>query len=398
MVLSTPTAPPPVATRPLRIAVDYTSAINQNAGIGRFVRSLIGSVVKHDTTDQFLLMHAKPNPGRTPAYPEGSHISRRVLRVNERWMNRLWHRLQVPLPANWLTGPVDIFHSPDFVLPPVRGAKSILTVHDLAFLLYPECADARLRAYLERTVPRSVHRADYVVADSENTRNDVICLLGVPPERVTVVPGGVDPSFKPVTDPARLSAFRQTIGLDDETPYILFVGVIEPRKNLVGLIEAFDLLKSRRQLPHKLVVVGRRGWLSEGTMDRAERSKYRSDIVFPGFIPDGELATLYSAAEMFAFPSHYEGFGLPVLEAMACGVPVVSSRASSLPEVVGDAGMQVDPDDIERLASALELLALNPEMRADFSARGLERAAGFTWDAAAEIMIDVYRRVGAGLT
>ncbi|MGE3270865.1 MAG: glycosyltransferase family 4 protein [Chloroflexota bacterium] len=397
MVVSTPPAEPPVATRPLRIAIDYTSAVNQNAGIGRFVRSLVQSVVKQDTTDSFLLMHATPNPGRVPTYPPGANVTRRVLRVNERWMNILWHRLQVPLPADWLTGPVDLFHSPDFVLPPVRAARSILTVHDLAFLLYPECADASLRAYLERTVPRSVQRADYVVADSENTRNDVVCLLGVPPERVTVVPGGVDPSFKPVTDPARLAQFRQSIGLDETTPYILFVGVIEPRKNLVGLIEAFNVLKGRRPLPHKLVVVGRRGWLSESTMERAERSPYSSDIIFPGFIPDEELATLYSAAETFAFPSHYEGFGLPVLEAMACGVPVVASRASSLPEVVGDAGMQVDPDDTERLASALELLALNPEMRSDFSARGLERAATFSWDAAAQVMLDVYRRVGADL-
>jgi glycosyltransferase involved in cell wall biosynthesis len=385
----------PAATRPLKIAIDYTSAINQNAGIGRFVRSLVGSIVERDTTDAFLLLHAAPNPGRAALYPGGSNVHHRELRITERWMNILWHRLQVPLPADWLTGPVDVFHSPDFVLPPVRAARSILTVHDLAFLLYPECADARLRAYLERTVPRSVQRADYVVADSENTRNDVICLLGVPPERVTVVPGGVDPSFKPVTDEATKSAFKQRIGLDDETPYILFVGVIEPRKNLVGLIEAFDILKGR-SLPHKLVVVGRRGWLSDSTMARADRSPYRNDIIFPGFIPDGDLNTLYSAAESFAFPSHYEGFGLPVLEAMACGTPVVASRASSLPEVVGDAGMQVDPDDSERLASALELLALNPEMRADFSVRGLARAATFTWDAAADVMLDVYRKVASG--
>ena len=167
-----------VATRPLRIAIDYTSAINQNAGIGRFVRNLVNAVVTNDTTDAFLLLHAAPNPGRTPNYPGGSNVSHRVLRVNERWTNIIWHRLQVPLPADWLTGPVDLFHSPDFVLPPVRAARSILTVHDLAFLLYPECADASLRAYLEKTVPRSVQRADYVVADSENTRNDVICLLG----------------------------------------------------------------------------------------------------------------------------------------------------------------------------------------------------------------------------
>src|SRR5215212_6987290 len=273
-----------VATRPLRIAIDYTSAVNQNAGIGRFVRGLVDAVTALDTTDSFLLLHAEPNPGRVARYPTGSNVSRRVLRISERWLNIFWHRLQVPLPADWLTGPVDLFHSPDFVMPPVHGPRSILTVHDLAFLLYPECADARLRAYLERTVPRSVNRASYIVADSENTRNDVICLLGVPPERVTVVPGGVDPAFKPVTDPIRLAALRQTIGLDETTPYILFIGVIEPRKNLMGLIEAFDILKSRRPLPHKLVVAGRRGWLSDATMDRAERSPYRSDIIFPGFI------------------------------------------------------------------------------------------------------------------
>jgi glycosyltransferase involved in cell wall biosynthesis len=388
-------AEPTVASRPLRIAIDYTSAINQNAGIGRFVRNLVNAVVAHDATDSFVLFHANPNPGRAPNYPGGSNVSHRELRVSERWANIIWHRLQVPLPADWLTGPIDLFHSPDFVLPPISAARSILTVHDLAFLLYPECADARLRAYLEKTVPRSVRRADYVVADSENTRNDVICLLGVPPERVTVVPGGVDPVFRPVTDPARLLTLRQSIGLDDTTPYILFIGVIEPRKNLMGLIEAFDILKSRRSLPHKLVVAGRRGWLSDSTMERAERSPYRSEIVFPGFIPEEDLPTLYSAAEAFAFPSHYEGFGLPVLEAMACGTPVVASRASSLPEVVGDAGMQVDPDDSEHLASALELLALNPEMRADFSTRGIARASTFTWEAAAEVMLDVYHKVAS---
>src|SRR3954451_13717744 len=384
-----------VATRPLRIAIDYTSAVNQNAGIGRFVRGLVDAVTTLDTSDSFLLMHAAPNPGRVARYPTGSNVSRRVLRISERWLNIMWHRLQVPLPADWLTGPIDLFHSPDFVMPPVRAARSILTVHDLAFLLRPECADARLRAYLERVVPRSVHRASYIVADSENTRNDVICLLGVPPERVSVVPGGVDPSFQPVEAPEKLVALRHRIGLGATTPYILFVGVIEPRKNLIGLVEAFDILKSRRPLPHKLVVVGRRGWLWEPTMARVDRSPYRSEIIFPGFIPDDQLSALYSAAESFAFPSHYEGFGLPVLEAMACGTPVVASRASSLPEVVGDAGMQVDPDDPESLASAIELLALNPEMRADFRMRGIQRAAAFTWEAAAQSMLEVYHRIAA---
>ena len=381
--------------KPLRIAIDYTSAVNQNAGIGRFVRSLVGAVLEQDQTNSYLLLHAAPNPGLRPRFPTGANVSRLPLRLSERWLNIVWHRAQAPLPIDWLTGPVDVYHSPDFVLAPVRRARSILTVHDLAFLLYPEYADERLRTYLERTVPRSVDRADFVVADSENTRNDVICLLGVEPERVEVVPGGVDPSFRPVDDVARLHEIRRHLGLDDEAPFILWVSTIEPRKNLDGLLEAFAILKSRQSLPHKLVLVGRKGWLWEGIMDKAERSPVRDEIVFPGFIPEGELATLYSAAEMFAFPSHYEGFGLPVLEAMACGTPVVASRASSLPEVVGDAGLQVDPDDPEQLAAALELLALNPSLRDDLRRRGLERAARFTWQAAAAQMLDVYRRVAA---
>jgi len=191
-------------------------------------------------------------------------------------------------------------------------------------------------------------------------------------------------------------ALRDRIGLDADTPYILFVGVIEPRKNVVGLLEAFAILKARRPLPHKLVVVGRKGWLWEETMARAEQSSYRDDILFPGFIPEDELAALYSAAEAFAFPSHYEGFGLPVLEAMACGTPVVSSRASSLPEVVGDAGMQVDPDDAEGFAAALELLALNPELRDDLRQRGLARAAQFSWATAARSLLGIYERVARG--
>src|SRR3712207_1832002 len=170
--------------RPLRIAIDYTSAVNQNAGIGRFVRSLVDALVAADPANEYLLLHATPNPGRDPRYPTGPRVRRRTLPISERWLNIVWHRARAPLAVDWLTGQVDIFHSPDFVSPPVRRARTILTVHDLAFLLYPECADAALRAYLEKTVPYSARRADFIVADSENTRRDVISLLGIGPERV----------------------------------------------------------------------------------------------------------------------------------------------------------------------------------------------------------------------
>jgi glycosyltransferase involved in cell wall biosynthesis len=211
---------------------------------------------------------------------------------------------------------------------------------------------------------------------------------------VEVVPGGVEPAFQPIDDPAELAGLRARIDVG-EAPFILSLGVIEPRKNHRLLIEAYRQLRERRKLPHKLVIVGRRGWLWEETIHAAELSPYRDDIHFVGFVGDEELPALYSAADVFAFPSLYEGFGLPPLEAMACGTPVVVSKSSSLPEVVGDAGLQVDPHDAESLAAALEMAILDEPLRADLRARGLARAARFNWQTSAEKLLDVYCRLGA---
>jgi glycosyltransferase involved in cell wall biosynthesis len=378
----------------MRIAVDYTAAVNQTAGIGRFVRSLIKAVTEIDKRNQYLLVHARPNDDAVLEFPTAPNVSRRPLPIQERLLTILWHRANLPVPIDVFTGAIDLFHSPDFVLPPLRAARSILTVHDLAFLLFPECAHEALREYLLRVVPHSARRASFVVADSENTANDVICLLGVPPERVAVVPGGVDARFQPVTDPEGLQAMRRRLQVES-APYVLFVGVIEPRKNLQGLIAAFELAKKRYRLPHKLVVVGRKGWLSDGIYEKYQRSSVREDIVFPGFIPDADLPTLYSAAAALVMPSFYEGFGLPLLEAMACGTPVIASNAASLPEVVGDAAPQVDPNDIDALAETLAQILQDNGLRAINRVRGLERAAQFTWHAAAQKLLDVYERVGA---
>jgi glycosyltransferase involved in cell wall biosynthesis len=202
----------------MRIAIDYTAAVNQQAGIGRFVRCLVNAVTVVDEQDSYVLVHAEPNPGAKPVYPRTGNVAIRRLPLNERALTILWHRLGVTLPVDWFTGPIDLFHSPDFVLPPQRRGKRVLTVHDLAFLLFPECADAGLRQYLEHVVPRSARRADFVLADSENTRNDVICLLGVPEQRVAVVPGGVEQRFRPQTDQQRLKELRDRLGLED-VPY-----------------------------------------------------------------------------------------------------------------------------------------------------------------------------------
>jgi glycosyltransferase involved in cell wall biosynthesis len=300
------------------------------------------------------------------------------------------------MPADWLSGPVDVYHSPDFVLPPLRHAKGILTVHDLAFLMRPDCADERLRKYLEEVVPRSVQRADFIIADSENTRNDLLVLLGVRPASIAVVPGGVEERFAPVTNAQQLQHARRKIGVGD-APFVLAIGVIEPRKNLNRLMDAFLALKKRGGVPSelKLVLAGGNGWLFDGIFEHHAASPIREDILLPGFVPDELLPAVYSAADVLAFPSLYEGFGLPILEAMACGTPVVASRASCLPEVAEGAALLIDPTDVDDLATSLELMLSDASLRARLVEQGLQRASEYTWQRAAEQLLAVYTKVAA---
>src|SRR5258708_5012830 len=173
----------------MRIAIDYSAAVNQQAGIGRLVRNQVLALAALDHESEYRLVYARPNTGSVPQFPFARNFSRHEIGVRERWLTIMWHRARLPLPADWFSGPVDIYHSPDFVLPPLRKARGILTVHDLAFLMRPDCAAKRLRAYLEEVVPRSVRRAAFIIAASENTRNDLVVLLGVRPTSRPVAPG-----------------------------------------------------------------------------------------------------------------------------------------------------------------------------------------------------------------
>jgi len=311
--------------------------------------------------------------------------------ISERNLVRLWHRLRIPLPVELALGRLDIFHSPDFVLPPVARAAKILTIHDLSFLRVPECADPRLRWYLGQVVPRSVRRADYLLADSESTRRDLIELLHVPPERVQVIYGGVDPAFAPVDDENALQAIRDKYARG--RPFILAVGTLEPRKNYPTLIRAFARARAKSHLPHVLVIVGKKGWVYDPIFAAVEELGLQDTVLFPGFVPDTELPALYSAAELLATPSFYEGFGLPPLEAMACGTPVVVADVSSLPEVVGDAGLRIDPHDPDALADAILRLVEDSALRESLRKAGFAQARKFTWDRAARELLAAYGRL-----
>lgn len=382
----------------MRIGIDFTAAAQQGGGIGRLTRNVIGALAEIDRENEYHLFVAAGR-GRDEewkvgnlgaAFQTSNHPNFRLKTVplSDHALAVVWHRLRLPLVAELFTGRVDVFHSPDFTLPPVWRARTLVTVHDLSFLRLPECFPDGLRRYLEAAVPRAVRRADHVIADSHNTRRDVMELLGAPGVKITVIHPGVEPRFRPMTgesDRETLAAVRRKYNLPER--FILGVGTIQPRKNFTRLVEAFGILNLH------LVIAGGRGWLYEGVFERVRALGLEGRAHFLGFVDDADLPALYNLARLFAFPSLYEGFGIPPLEAMACGVPVVCSDTSSLPEVVGDAALTVDPLDVAALAEAMHRAIEDESLRASLVQRGLARAARFTWSKAAEELLEVYSSI-----
>ncbi|MBN1954107.1 MAG: glycosyltransferase family 4 protein [Anaerolineae bacterium] len=369
----------------MRIGIDYTAAVRQQAGIGRYTRELIKALFERDDSHHYTLFAATGGIKReTLALKLGANARLRTIPLSDEWVARLWHRARLPLPVEAITGRQDLFYSPDFVLPPtLPNTRALLTVHDLSFVHYPDHFVPKLVHYLNQVVPRSVRRADRVLADSEATRSDLLQWLGTPPQKVQVIYGGVDARFQPQPAAGERERLQARYGIK-EPPYILAVGTIQPRKNYGGLMRAFARLGSPNL---QLVIAGRPGWLYKETLAEAEKQP-RVQVL--GFVPDDDLPALYRQATLFVFPSFYEGFGLPVLEAMACGTPVVCSRASSLPEVAGDAALLIDPHSPAEMAQAMHQAIGDSSLRRQMVARGREQAARFTWQRAASQLLAAF--------
>jgi glycosyltransferase involved in cell wall biosynthesis len=376
-----------------RIGIDITSAITQGAGIGRYTRELVSALVKSDSETTYILFSAKRPASRPTSQPVpiAKNVTFREAQIGERWLYRIWYRLSLPLSVQWFTGDLDLFHSPDFVLPPVRGhIPTLLTVHDLSFLHFPDTFTPSLVGYLNRVVPRSVRRASHVLADSEATKSDLIQAYNVPAEKVTVLFSGVSNDFHPVSDERLISHVRHKYGIG-ERPYVLSVSTLQPRKNFQMLIRAFKAVSAR--FPHTLVIAGGKGWLYEQIVDEIARQELEGRVLLVGFAADDDLPALYSGASLFAYPSIYEGFGLPLLEAMACGAPVLNSNASCLPEVAGDATVQLSPLDPSAWSEAIVSLLEDAPKRASMVAAGFLQARRFTWSRAAQELRALYTRL-----
>lgn len=371
------------------VGIDYTPAYEQGGGIGRYVRELVTALAFQDQETIYRLFVSGARVDELPVPPANNFIWKST-QISPTWLARIWHRARLGIPVEVFTGRVDLYHATDFVLPPtLSGTRTLLTVHDLSFVRVPDSASPRLKSYLDVVVPRSVINADHVLADSYATKKDLVELYGVPDEKVTVLLSGVDSRFYQVKDSSVLMTTRTLYNLDESSPYILSVGTVQPRKNYGLLIKALAQLRSKGY-DLSLVIAGGKGWLEDPIYQTLHDEQMENYVHFIGFADEEHLPALYSGACCLAFPSLYEGFGLPVLEAMACGTPVITSNVSSLPEVAGDAALLVNPYNLDELVHALQRLIDDNDLRQQLIERGLERVKQFTWVKAARQLRQIY--------
>ena len=375
----------------MRITFDVSPAVHRHAGLGRYAHELLSAELSVAPEHDYQVLYYAPGGTERPEPPLAT-LPAQVLRLSAKpWrMSVLLAYFAGQNMDRWIQGG-DIFHATDHLLPPLRGSRLVFTVHDLIYLFYPQYHLPLNRWYLTLMLPRFLRRADAIIAVSENTRRDVTRLMGIPAEKMTVIHEGVNPAFTPIHDPAELARVRRQYKLPER--YILFLGTLEPRKNIELLLDAYQALLARDSGWPPLVIAGRKGWLFKPVFEKVAALGLTERVCFTDWVAEADAPALISGAEVFVYPSLYEGFGLPPLEAMACGTPVIASTASSLPEVVGEGGLLVDPHDPAGLTQALERLLGDADLRADLRARALARAKLFTWEAAARQTLAVYQQV-----
>ena len=374
------------------IYVDVSAAVHRRAGLGRYASSLIRALVRRDRVDPDRSAYALFYNRERGISPLAGldHLPRSTVALGYKpWRMLVWAGQLARVGFDRLLPDGGLFHATEHLLLPLRSVPTVLTVHDLIFRHLPEHHKPLNRWYLNWALPLYCRRATHIIAVSDCTRCDLTTSYDVDPGKISVIHEAADPRFAPQL-PERVAEVRERYGLPER--YVLFVGTLEPRKNLTRLLHAFEKL-CRDGSCDGLVLVGKRGWLYDDFFAELERSPAREEVILPGYVPDGDLPAFYAGAQVLAFPSLYEGFGLPVLEAMASGTPVACSGTSSLPEVVGDAALTFDPTNEEAILEALRQLVDSPGLRRELAERGLVRAAQFSWDRVAAQTEAVYGSV-----
>ena len=376
----------------MKIVFDVSYIQRKRAGYGRAAEALLRALLAADRSNEYVLhgwslslddetIRSFERPG---VRITTSHIPGQIKRL-------YWNTLRTP-SLQTFTGPFDIFHAAEPLLPPVGNAAAIATLYDLAYLRHPEFFMAGVRGW-DRFVRRNLESARAVIVPSESTRCDLVELLHVDSNKIVIVPPAPDGRFSPAAL-ADSGSIRTRYGIPDR--YILFVGTIEPRKNIPGLVHAYEALRRRRNDVPPLVIIGKTGWLADASIAAINESSARPHIVTPGYVADANLPEIFRRAQLFVYPSFYEGFGLPIREAMASGIPVVTADNSSLSELGRDSALLVDPKSPDAIADAMETILSDEHAALRLRTQGLARAAQYTPAASANAVLKLYKQIGGG--
>lgn len=377
----------------MRVCIDIQSAIAQRAGVGRYTKLLVEHLAAaRAPADELALFYFDFQRRGVPFAVPGA-VQRACRWLPGRYVQKAWKTIGWP-PFDLFAGRADLFHFPNFIRPPLARGRSVVTIHDVAFLRMPETIEAKNYRYLTGCIRETVARSDAIIAVSEFTRREIIGLLNVPEDKVFAIHSGIEsPRLKPETRNLKPESSSLELGTaaGADRKFLFTVGTLEPRKNYAFLVDVFD----RLDFDGDLVIAGGRGWKFEPILERIARSPKRDRIRILDFVTDDELDRLYRTCSLFVFPSLYEGFGFPPLEAMARGAPVVSAATGSLPEVLGDAARLIEGFDAGNWAAEISSLLAGGSARMKLAGRGPSHAAQFTWTETARKTWQIYRSLMA---
>lgn len=377
----------------MKVALELQPCLKNRSGIGTYTYELAKQLQANDTVEleghifNFMMCNDLMQE------LDGLHFLQKYCRLFSYGIYRRIWRL-APIPYRWLFGDTaDITHFFNFVIPKGVKGKVVTTIHDVVWLRYPETMDEKNYKRITQNIQYSINRADCIVAVSESTKQDLIALLQVPAEKIVIASPGVDMvRFQHQYPDEQLQHVRQRYHLPKR--YILYMGTLEPRKNIERLVQAFAQLQQQDDLQsYKLVLAGKKGWQYETIFTQIQQLGIEDAVICTDYVEEEDKAAIYQMADLFVFPSLYEGFGMPILEAMAAGVPVITSNVSSMPEVAGDAALLIAPDSVEQIASAMQRLLTDEALRKRCVQRGYERCKVFTWERSADILVQMYQQM-----
>jgi glycosyltransferase involved in cell wall biosynthesis len=371
---------------------------DQKTGIGRTALKLIEGLALAEKRHTYVLNYF----AMRQVFKKRDYIKDLLAlgcKANEcRWFNSKAYKLLynfIPIPYSlFFGGNADITHFMNYHVPPGVKGKVVTMVYDTVYKAYPETMNEKTRHMLDISMKRSCRRADAIVTISEFSKSEIIKYLGVPSEKVVVMPCGVDFSlYRPDYGENEVQSVKVNFNITGS--YLLYLGTLEPRKNIERLIEAYSSVRQRVESPPELVIAGRKGWHYGSIFKKTQELGLTNDIIFTGYVDEVDAPVLMKGAIAFVFPSIYEGFGLPPLEAMACGTPVITSNVASLPEVTGDAALLIDPFSVDAIADAIERIINDKNLRAELSQKGIKHASQYSWDNSVKIISDLYDRLAS---